>query len=60
MYGSRLTGGGFGGCTVTLVQKDKVQDLIKHLETNYKKRTGIECISFVTNPEAGARELSFH
>ena len=27
VYGSRITGGGFGGCTVTLIEKDAVQSL---------------------------------
>ena len=32
VYGSRMTGGGFGGCTVTLVQRNAVDALIKHIK----------------------------
>ncbi len=32
VYGSRMTGGGFGGCTVTLVKKSQVTNLIKKIQ----------------------------
>lgn len=32
VYGSRMTGGGFGGCTVTLVKKPVVDRLINHIQ----------------------------
>lgn len=58
VYGSRLTGGGFGGCTVTLVDEDRAEELIERLKTEYKARTGIECPCFVTRPARGAHLLS--
>ena len=57
VYGSRLTGGGFGGCTVTLVEKDKVQALMEHLKKEYKAKTGKDCDCFETSPGPGARVL---
>ena len=57
VYGSRLTGGGFGGCTVTLVARDRAQALMDHLRAGYKDKTGIDCVCFVTGPCAGAREI---
>lgn len=58
VYGSRLTGGGFGGCTVTLVTKDKAQALMEHMQQEYKARTGKHCPCFVTQPSRGAHLLS--
>ena len=31
VYGSRMTGGGFGGCTITLVKKSNVDELINNI-----------------------------
>jgi galactokinase len=58
VYGSRLTGGGFGGCTVTLVKKANVEDLIEKLKNDYNERTGKFCECFVTHPGPGARVLA--
>lgn len=58
VYGSRLTGGGFGGCTVTLVEKDQAQALMAHMQEEYKERTGKHCPCFETKPSRGAHLLS--
>lgn len=57
VYGSRLTGGGFGGCTVTLVEQDRVEALVEHLTKEYKERFGIDCVCFKTAPGPGTRLL---
>mmetsp|Transcript_28585 Transcript_28585/g.35062 ORF Transcript_28585/g.35062 Transcript_28585/m.35062 type:complete len:399 (-) Transcript_28585:92-1288(-) len=50
VYGSRMTGGGFGGCTVSLVKKDSVPLLLDTLKEEYKAKTnGKECTCFVTS-----------
>lgn len=36
VLGSRMTGGGFGGCTVTLVYKSTVQKVIDNIQNKYK------------------------
>jgi galactokinase len=51
------TGGGFGGCTVTLVKENVSQQFIKYLEEQYKEKAGLDCVCFETSPSEGAREL---
>jgi len=54
VYGSRMTGGGFGGCTVTLVEKSAVPQLKALLKKEYFARTQIECEFYDAKPSAGA------
>ena len=35
VFGSRMTGGGFGGCTVTLVTALNVDKVIEHIDVSY-------------------------
>jgi galactokinase len=58
VYGSRLTGGGFGGCTVTFVAKENASGLMSHLKSEYKSKTGKDCFCFETQPATGAHVLS--
>jgi galactokinase len=55
--GSRMTGAGFGGCTVNLVKKDKLKDFVDTIKVKYKEKTGIEPEVYVSNPGNGARKL---
>jgi galactokinase len=57
VYGSRLTGGGFGGCTVTLVKKDASQELMEYLKMQYEAKTGTNCVCFETTPAIGAKAI---
>ncbi len=57
VLGSRMTGGGFGGCTVTLVDTDRASDVAGRLTERYQSRTGIEPHSFVSRPAQGAHVL---
>ena len=36
VYGSRMTGGGFGGCTVTLVKKEAIANVIETIKNGYE------------------------
>jgi len=54
VFGCRMTGGGFGGCTVALVQADRVAAISERLSAEYEKRTRIKPTLFVSRPAAGA------
>lgn len=54
VYGSRMTGGGFGGCTVTLVEESAVNDLISNVKKEYKGNATF----YICSPSAGAKVLS--
>ena len=53
-YGSRLTGAGFGGCTVSLVDKDKVDGFILELGEQYKNRVSREAKIYICRADNGA------
>jgi galactokinase len=57
VIGSRMTGGGFGGCTVSLVRTDALERVVPAISGGYQKATGIEPTVFVTRPAEGARIL---
>lgn len=53
VVGSRLTGAGFGGCTVTLLRKDAVEEAIKHIKKKlvisiHTTQTSPTCVIFLT------------
>jgi galactokinase len=54
VIGSRMTGGGFGGCTVTLVETAKVDNVAQHLAQSYRAETGIEPSVLTSRPARGA------
>ncbi len=58
VIGARMTGGGFGGCTVTLVRADAVDPFVAFLEAGYHVATGVQAEVFVTRPAAGAAVLA--
>ncbi|MBC2855590.1 galactokinase [Cetobacterium sp. 2A] len=55
--GSRMTGAGFGGCTVSLVENNHIEKFIKNVGKKYKERTGLEASFYIANPGEGARKL---
>ncbi len=57
VLGSRMTGGGFGGCTVSIVKEDKVEDFIKTVGEAYKEKIGYEATFYAFDISDGAREI---
>jgi galactokinase len=59
VYGSRMTGGGFGGCTVSLVEKDAVASVREGLVDAYRVAFGLDAEVFVCAPSDGAGFVDF-
>ena len=57
VYGSRMTGAGFGGCTVSLVADEDVEAFLERVPTEYKARIGVTPALYVCMPENGAEVL---
>ncbi len=58
VLGSRMTGGGFGGCTITLVECSAVETLKQRLADAYLQETGLRCATYVVVPSAGAGKVT--
>ena len=58
VIGSRITGGGFGGCTVSIVKNDAVENFKSTIAPAYKEKTGIDCEFYVVDIGEGARRLA--
>jgi galactokinase len=52
-----MTGAGFGGSTVNIVPKDKLDRFRENVTEDYKNETGIIPDIFVIHPEAGTHEI---
>jgi galactokinase len=57
VLGSRMMGGGFGGCTINLVKADIVDDFILKMKEAYKKAFDIDLPCYVTTPQNGVEVL---
>lgn len=58
VLGSRITGGGFGGCTVNIVKNDAVDTFVENIKREYPERTGQEAEIYFANIGDGARKLN--
>lgn len=54
VFGSRMTGGGFGGCTVTLASPQALPHLLDSLPSRYAARTGRTATPFIVRSVSGA------
>jgi galactokinase len=57
VLGSRMTGGGFGGSTVSLVRRERVKAFRQKMAADYARVHGRELTSLVSEPCAGASEI---
>lgn len=56
--GVRMTGGGFGGCVVSIVPDTMVDEVISTVEAQYPEKTGLQATVFVCSAEEGASLVS--
>jgi galactokinase len=56
--GGRMTGGGFGGCTVNLVRQEHAKNFAAQIAERYRAATGIDPQTYICSTEDGAQELS--
>ncbi len=56
--GARMTGAGFGGCTVNLVRRERLQDFKRHVTEGYTQQTGLTPRFYAAEIGAGAREIT--
>ncbi|MDQ6652498.1 MAG: galactokinase [Acidobacteriota bacterium] len=56
--GARMTGGGFGGCTVNLVRRDAVQSFSEFVDYSYERKTGITSTTYMVEAGEGVSEIT--
>ena len=54
VYGARMTGGGFGGCTINLVDSAHAEEIQQRLAQNYEARTGLRPTILICEASDGA------
>jgi galactokinase len=57
LIGARLTGGGFGGCTINLVEQNEAQEFAKALAASYASETGIVPQIHICHASSGAHKV---
>ncbi len=56
-YGARMTGAGFGGCAIALVETTKVNEFMNKVKASYDKKTGLSLQLFTTHAQNGVHLL---
>ena len=58
VLGSRMTGAGFGGCTISLVRADNTEEFVDQVGENYKAQTGLQPDFYITTISDGAKKIN--
>lgn len=57
VIGARMTGGGFGGCCIAIVENDAVDDFIKNVGADYEEEIGYAPEFYIAETEDGAQKI---
>jgi galactokinase len=58
VIGSRMLGGGFGGCTINLVKETAIDELVADLKLAYEKEMELPLVYYVASIENGTELIS--
>ena len=58
VLGSRMTGGGFGGCTVSLVREEAIPAFIEKVGAEYTEKTGLTADFYIAEIGEGAHRVN--
>lgn len=58
VFGARMTGAGFGGSGICIIDKDKIDKLVDHLRTEFPKRAGRSLTIYVVATDDGAAVIN--
>jgi len=58
IYGSRMMGGGFGGCTINLIENDAVEQITKSICNSYEEMFHIKPETFITSISSGTNIIN--
>lgn len=58
VWGGRMMGGGFGGCTINLVSEDRIDEAVKEISTAYNTTFGVDPKYYIATTGDGACEIS--
>ena len=58
VYGSRMMGGGFGGCTINLIENNHVDEVRKIITERYKQKFNIDLKTYITAISSGTNVIS--
>ena len=53
VLGSRMMGGGFGGCTINIIDEQKIDEITEKLFSSYKKELGLQLTSYIVKASDG-------
>lgn len=57
VVGARMTGAGFGGCTINLVEADKSETIIQHIGESYQERCGLNADFYLAKASRGVHQI---